>query len=321
MEEQLIKTLRNKYKIRKEQYGKEHTFGVSTKEDYEDTFSFFSDGDVSFIEVGQIVDNSVLNNINFLLLEYLDNQNYQFLIKSDKELKNLKHLQSSFAYLINSNPIRCLSSIEGLTIMNSYEWYGDHKLGKRDLSKSKILENVRNDKLLFLRVMTLSTAKHHIEPFVSFSHEQFPNLEYVSFNTYNNTTLLDKLTNFTNLNHIDLGGVYVDLVPYLNSSVQTLQIESAGDDFTVEHFCELPNLEAIWLNSIHNELDCEHFVKSKSIKEITIYNSPKLKNIEALAMMTNLENLKLVSCENAISTTVKDKLQKKNFANLNIDFN
>ncbi len=148
----------------------------------------------------------------------------------------------------------------------------------------------------------------------------FPNLEYLSCRIDKKGKILEDIHQFESLKMLETEFVYdYPLFDKISSSLISLIIEGAKIKFPIQDICKLKSIERISLNGIQAEIDCKIFTHLPNLTELTILNSKKIINIEALLKCNNLQQLELSNCKNPFKG-VEEKFYEKGFEYLNIEF-
>lgn len=130
------------------------------------------------------------------------------------------------------------------------------------------------------------------------------------------------MKNSHTIKHLNIFGIRVDLFSIINNDIQSLKIEGAGDAFTFKNANKFDRLEAVYINSMHSNLNCEDLLDMPNLKEVVIINSTEVENVDAFLNATNLHSLELVNCKNAMTKEQKElfKKQEQRFNQLNINY-
>ena len=171
------------------------------------------------------------------------------------------------------------------------------------------------ENLLFLRILHLSNSKS-IEEYIQLSPEQFPNLEYVEFGNDDKGSFLAQLQAFSTIKHLAFAPVktpiFESLAPFSNT-LESLDLGSAQDSFTLKGIGILKKLQTIWINSTYCDTDCSAFLEVPQIKEITLMYGKNVTNAEAILELPNLVNLELSDCKTPDKKKLMTKELKKKF--------
>lgn len=109
--------------------------------------------------------------------------------------------------------------------------------------------------------------------------------------------VLDDIKPFNNLSFLEVehigNNLLFDAIP---DQLKNLIIVDAGRDFQTNGISQIKNLEAALFNSIKAEIDCSVFTSLSYLKELAIWNSKKIINIEALLECECLKKISIINC-------------------------
>ena len=296
---------------------KENSFLWATHETLNSPFSTWDPIKTTVIQPEMTLQAQQLDNMEYLNI--IDTDPY-FLPQHALLLPHLKNLKLPVELGYLQQNLKIFEYVQGLTLVNSLHSQQLLQQVNQNKTAEKMFANTHNKQLIFFNIINLSGLKYKPENILSITAEQFPALEYLGFQYDARASLIKHLKNFQNLKHIQVKGVLGDLIPELNAHTQTLHIEGAGAQFRLEQLHQLQQLEALYLNSIHTEIDCTFLADNKHLKEITILNSAQFKNVDALLSMENLQTLEMVNCKKVINGDLKQQFYAKQLKSLKIDF-
>lgn len=129
----------------------------------------------------------------------------------------------------------------------------------------------------------------------------FPNLRYLNCKLDKNGKILDYIKPFNHLSFLEVEHIgnnsLFDVIP---DQLKNLIIVDTGRDFQTNGISRIRSLEAVLFNSIKAEIDCSIFNSLSHLKELTIWNSKRITNIEALLECKCLKKISIINCGNPL---------------------
>lgn len=151
--------------------------------------------------------------------------------------------------------------------------------------------------------------------------DPLPPLEFLRTNVSGEEAVLRQLRDLTALRHLELVDVKdVDVFDHLAAPLTALEIAGAGRDFPVARLASIPTLEALRLNGIRAEVDCAVFRELPGLVQLTVLNSKKIANVEALLDCPKSASVTFVNCGNPFKKDGKALMKTGGFAHLDIDY-
>ncbi|HEX7301493.1 hypothetical protein [Lentzea sp.] len=148
-----------------------------------------------------------------------------------------------------------------------------------------------------------------------------PPLEFLHTNVTGDRELLRQLEDLPTLRHLELVDVKnADVVGHLVAPLRVLEIGGTGRDFPVARLTAIPTLESVRLNGIRAEIDCAVFPELPGLVQLSVLNSKKIVNIEALLDCPRLTSISFLDCGNPFKKDGKALFKSKGFAELDIDY-
>ncbi|MET9229919.1 hypothetical protein [Lentzea sp. NPDC003310] len=148
-----------------------------------------------------------------------------------------------------------------------------------------------------------------------------PPLEFLRTNVSGAAAVLRQLENLPSLWHLELADLKnVDVVDHLAAPLRVLEIGGTGRDFPVDRIAAIPTLEALRLNGVRAEIDCAVFTALPDLVQLTVLNSKRIVNVEALLECPKLANVVVVDCGNPFGKEGKALFESHGFAHLSIDY-
>lgn len=148
-----------------------------------------------------------------------------------------------------------------------------------------------------------------------------PPLEFLYTNLTGDTALLEQIRDRPTLRHLELIDVRnIDIFSYVEAPLRALEIGGTGRDFPIARLSTLRTLKTVRLNGIRADIDCAVFQDLPDLVELTLLNSKRITNVEALLACPTLENLTVVNCANPFKKEGKALFATKGFARLDIRF-
>jgi hypothetical protein len=151
--------------------------------------------------------------------------------------------------------------------------------------------------------------------------DPLPPLEFLRTNVSGDEAVLRQLGDLPTLRHLELVDLKnVDVVDHLAAPLRALEIAGTGRDFPVARLASIPTLEALRLNGIRAEIDCAVFPALPELVDLTVLNSKKITNVEALLDCPKLAGITFVNCGNPFKKDGKALFKSREFAHLDIDY-
>ncbi|HUQ59448.1 hypothetical protein [Lentzea sp.] len=151
--------------------------------------------------------------------------------------------------------------------------------------------------------------------------DPLPPLEFLHTNLTGDDALLRQLENLPTLRHLELEDLKnVDIVDHLVAPLRVLEIAGTGRDFPVAGLAAIPTLQALRLNGLRAEIDCTVFQALPDLVQLTVLNSKRIVNVEALLDCRKLANIMFLNCGNPFKNDRKALFESHGFANLDIDY-
>ncbi|MEU3647245.1 hypothetical protein AB0E59_27950 [Lentzea sp. NPDC034063] len=167
----------------------------------------------------------------------------------------------------------------------------------------------------------LMWVSSHTTPRLPQVVDPLPPLEFLRTNVTGDDAVLRQLEGLPALRHLELVDLKnVDFVDHLVAPLRVLEIAGTGRDFAVARLAAIPTLEAVRLNGIRAEIDCTVFQALPGLVQLTVLNSKRIANVEALLDCPELANIVFVNCGNPFKKDGKALFKSKAFANLDIDY-
>ncbi len=150
--------------------------------------------------------------------------------------------------------------------------------------------------------------------------DPLPPLEYLRTHVDGDRAVLRQLRNLPTLRHLELAHLKnVDVFDSIVAPLQALEINWTGSRFPIAGLSALATLQALRLNSVAAEIDCAVFGTLPELLELTVLNSRRIVNVEALLGCPKLESIWLVNCGNPFGEDAKALFGTGRFARLDID--
>jgi hypothetical protein len=149
--------------------------------------------------------------------------------------------------------------------------------------------------------------------------DPLPPLEFLYTNV--SKDVLRQLEDLPTLRHLELADLKdVDVFDHLTAPLKVLEIGGAGRAFPVGGLASVPTLTAVRLNGIRAEIDCTVFRALPELGQLTVLNSKKITNIDALLDCPKLASVTFVNCGNPFRKDGKARFGAKGFAHLDIAY-
>ena len=308
----IINEITKKYKSIPREFDIENVYCLETQQEY------YEEGHKNYyqlIDIDKPIPLEVLCKIHYLEVSYSEGRSFEVLQRELGRMTSLHTLSFPAIYMEKIQLLPFPKSLRSLKIINESAFNDFFKRNKKIFQKDKLLKDLKLENLLFLRILHLSNSKS-IEEYIQLSPEQFPNLEYVEFGNDDEGSFLAQLQAFPNIKHLAFGPVKVpifeSLAPFSNT-LESLDLGSAQDSFTLKGIGILKKLQTIWINSTYCDTDCSAFLEVPQIKEITLMYGKNVTNAEAILELPNLIYLQLSDCKTPDKKKLMTRELKKKF--------
>ena len=185
----------------------------------------------------------------------------------------------------------------------------DGQVPAAPLAADAVLPGLRA--LMWVSSLTTPTLPQVADP--------LPPLEFLYTNL--SADLLPRLEGLPSLRHLELTHVNdTDVFAHLTAPLTALLIGGAGRDFPVARLASVPTLTAVRLNGIRAEIDCAVFRELPCLGQLTVLNSKKITNVDALLDCGHLASITFVNCGNPFRTDGKARFGARGFAHLDIAY-
>lgn len=185
----------------------------------------------------------------------------------------------------------------------------DGQVPAAPLAADAVLPGLRA--LMWVSSLTTPTMPQVVDP--------LPPLEFLYTNVSGD--LLPQLEGLPSLRHLELVDLKdVDVFAHLTAPLEALMIGGTGRGFPVARLATVPTLTAVRLNGIRAELDCAVFCALPELVQLTVLNSKKITNVDALLDCPNLASITFVNCGNPFRKDGKARFGAKGFAHLDIAY-
>jgi hypothetical protein len=151
--------------------------------------------------------------------------------------------------------------------------------------------------------------------------DPLPPLEFLHTTVHGDEAVLRQLEGLTSLRHLELVDLRnVDVFGHLSAPLHALEIAGTGRDFPVARLTSVPTLAALRLNGVRAEIDCAVFRDLPGLAALTVLNSKRIANVEALLDCRELASVTFVNCGNPFGKEGKALFAAKGFAHLDIAY-
>ncbi|MFD9701770.1 hypothetical protein [Lentzea sp. NPDC059081] len=151
--------------------------------------------------------------------------------------------------------------------------------------------------------------------------DPLPPLEFLRTTVTGDGAVLRQLEDLPSLRHLELVDLKnTDVVDHLAAPLRVLEISGTGRDFPVARLAAIPTLESVRLNGIRAELDCSVFPALPRLVQLTVLNSKRIVNVEALLDCPALASVVFVDCGNPFRREGKALFRSRGFAHLDIGY-
>ena len=232
-----------------------------------------------------------------------------------RELTALEHLFMPSTMVRGLQPDALPASLVGLTLQNVAG--ARAALGKDDprWPAAVSLPNVKA-----LRLLDEPGAEQS-KTLLGLSATNLPALEYVECLVHRSVGRLDAIRTFPRLQFAWLEFVRsYDIVEYIGGPVRALSLVSADAKFPFEHLSRLDTTELLRLNGMACVVDCAVLTALPRLRELTVYNSKKFANLEALLACERLESIEFVNCGRPFGRALREQLESRTYERLEIAF-
>ncbi|WP_285634675.1 hypothetical protein [Lentzea sp. NBRC 102530] len=151
--------------------------------------------------------------------------------------------------------------------------------------------------------------------------DPLPPLEFLRTNVSGDAAVLRQLADLPSLRHLEVVDVKnSDVVAHVVAPLRALEIGGTGRDFPIARLTTIPTLESLRLNGIRAEIDCAVFQELPALTQLTVLNSKRIVNVEALLDCPNLASVEFVDCGNPFKKAGKALFEAHGFAQLDIEY-
>ena len=308
----IINEITKKYKSIPREFDIENVYCLETQQEY------YEEGHKNYyqlIDIDKPIPLEVLCKIHYLEVSYSEGRSFEVLQRELGRMTSLHTLSFPAIYMEKIQLLPFPKSLRSLKIINESAFNDFFKRNKKIFQKDKLLKDLKLENLLFLRILHLSNSKS-IEEYIQLSPEQFPNLEFVEFRNDDKGSFLAQLQAFSTIKHLAFYPVktpiFESLAPFSNT-LESLDLGSAQDSFTLKGIGILKKLQTIWINSTYCDTDCSAFLEVPQIKEITLMYGKNVTNAEAILELPNLIYLQLSDCKTPDKKKLMTRELKKKF--------
>lgn len=155
----------------------------------------------------------------------------------------------------------------------------------------------------------------------SIAQRNFPSLRFLGFSLSDASELqvFEKFEQLSDVEVIRLGDC--DVFTRLGAlPLVSVSLGGTRQKFDLSPIKGFKTLEMVSLNGVRAEIDCEIFTELPGLRELSLLNSKKIKNIEALLGCPGLEHLRCLDCGNPFKKGIAQKFESRGFARLDIRF-
>ncbi|MGY3778170.1 hypothetical protein [Isobaculum melis] len=246
--------------------------------------------------------------VEALILDYDEGNIDNFFPMYLPDLLNLKFLQIPIHYLSKLTIIP--ENLERLVLINKKGYLSEENKKTILWPKELILSDLK-----YLHIAN-SHSQIDIDCLFGMAQKHFPNLAFLNLTLDKKGILMEEISNFSSLKALELGMVKKkQIFDAIDDQIHYLSLSNIQN---IEGISNLSKLKKVVLNSVNGELDCRLFKKLLFLEELTIYNSFKIKNVEALLDMDSLKMLTAVNCKKAFGG-MKHMFESKAFDLLSIE--
>ncbi|OZV77319.1 hypothetical protein CA850_24205 [Micromonospora echinospora] len=148
-----------------------------------------------------------------------------------------------------------------------------------------------------------------------------PALEFLATPLHRQRRMLDRVAELDTLRHLELSHLGdLDVFPRLTVPLRALELAGTGRAFPIDGLRGMPTVAALRLNSIGAEIDCAIFRDLPELTDLTVLNSRRLRNVEALLDCPKLAHLTVVNCRDAFGAATRALFRERGFARLDVDY-
>jgi hypothetical protein len=112
----------------------------------------------------------------------------------------------------------------------------------------------------------------------------------------------------------------VDVFDHIQAPLRALELSSTGRDFPFRKLSAVSTLAALRLKGIRAEVDCAVFATLPELVDLTVIDTSKIVNVEALLDHPRLASIRFLSCGNPFKKDGKALFKSRGFAHLDIDY-
>ncbi|WDZ85569.1 hypothetical protein [Micromonospora cathayae] len=148
-----------------------------------------------------------------------------------------------------------------------------------------------------------------------------PRLRFLATPVHRQRRMLDRVAELDTLDHLELSHLGdLDVFDHLRAPLRALELAGTGRAFPIDRLRELSTVTALRLNSIGAELDCAIFRDLPELTDLTVLNSRRVRNVEALVDCPKLAHVTFVDCRDPFGAPARALLTERGFATLDIDY-
>ncbi|WP_394618647.1 hypothetical protein JNUCC0626_05970 [Lentzea sp. JNUCC 0626] len=208
-------------------------------------------------------------------------------------------------------PARLLAHLKSSTLTSLVIGNDDGQAPPLPLAADTALPALRG--LLWVSSFTTPRLPQVVDP--------LPPLKFLRTNVSGDVAVLRQLATLPSLRHLEVVDVKnFDVVDHLVAPLQALEIGGTGRDFPVARLAAIPTLESLRLNGVRAEIDCSVFPALPDLSQLTILNSKRIVNVEALLECPKLASIMVVDCGNPFKKAGKKLFEAHGFAELDIKY-
>jgi hypothetical protein len=150
--------------------------------------------------------------------------------------------------------------------------------------------------------------------------DPLPPLEFLHTNVSGDRAVLAQLDGLTTLRHLELADLRNLDVP-IRSPLRALELGGTGRDFPLERVVgDIGTLEALRLNGVRADIDCAVLRTLPNLVDLTVLNSKRIVNLDALLDCPRLAGITFVNCGNPFKKQGRERFAEHGFARLDIKF-
>ncbi|QFZ19774.1 hypothetical protein [Saccharothrix syringae] len=151
--------------------------------------------------------------------------------------------------------------------------------------------------------------------------DPLPPLEFPRVNVSGEQAVPDRLRGLTSLRHLEVVDLRdVDVFDHLAAPPRALEIAGTGRAFPLHRLPSVATLEALRLNGVRAEVDCAVFRELPELVDLTVLNSRRIVNVEALPDCPKPAGTTFADCGNPFKKQGKALFEARGFARPDVDF-